>query len=235
MSSPIAESAGRLGHGPVHLAAEDLKRRRRMLAAWRRRSVLVKIVRVLLPLAGLAMLAALIGLAGYNALYRRLNAAPSGVNQSIRMLNPQFQGRNDSGRPFILSADSAVRDDADSQKVTLDKPVLSLGAGGPDLTTVRSRHGVYREDTRMLDLTGNVHLDDAQGRHFITEHALIDTQKNNVDGEQAVEGHGPLGRINASSYSLKDGGARVVFTGRVKSRLESRGVAAVRPDAAAQK
>jgi lipopolysaccharide export system protein LptC len=218
----------------VRLAIEDLERRRRMLAGWRRRSVLVKIVRWLLPAAGAGLLAALIGLAGYNAIYRRLNAAPQGANQSIRMLNPHFQGRNDAGRPFLVSAQSAVRDDADSQKVSLDRPVLVLGAGGADLTTIQARRGTYREDTRILDLAGQVHLDDAQGRHFLTEHAVVDTRLNNVDGEQAIEGRGPLGRIAASSYALRDGGARVIFTGRVKSRLERRGVAAMRPDAPAK-
>ena len=100
----------------------------------------------------------------------------------------------------------------------MDKPVFTLGSG-MDQNHVRAIHGVYREDTRMLNLTGDVNLDNAEGYHFVTEHAVIDTQKNNVDGELHIEGQGPLGRIAASSYAVRDGGARVFFAGKVRARI----------------
>ncbi len=120
----------------------------------------------------------------------------------------------------MITAASAVRDDADSARVTLDQPVFTLGAAPDDQTVVHARHGVYREDTRMLDLHGDVHLDNTQGNHFVTEHAYVDTVKSNVDGELPVQGHGPLGRIASSSYAVRDGGAHVFFKGRVKSHIE---------------
>ncbi len=87
-----------------------------------------------------------------------------------------------------------MRDDFDTSRVTLDKPVFIQGSTESDQSRVRSNHGVYREDTRMLDLTGNVVLDDAKGYHFVTEHALVDTLKSNVDGDHYISGHGPLAR-----------------------------------------
>jgi lipopolysaccharide export system protein LptC len=229
MSSPIAEPAGPLrGMAPIGLGAEDMQRRRLMLDRWRRRSAVIKALRRILPALCVAIIVALGGWTAFNTLFSRLSAQRPGGKLAIRLLNPNFEGRNDSGRPFLITADSAVRDDADTNKVYLDKPIFTLGAS-PDQTHVRSIHGVYREDTRMLDLTGDVHLDDAQGYHFVTEHALIDTQKNNVDGDRHVDGHGPLGRIAASAYAVRDGGAHTYFTGQVKSRIEGRGMAAARP------
>ena len=224
MSSPTAEPGHFRGMTRVALDAGDIQRRRALVARWRRRSHLVRAMRKVLPAACVLILIGLAGAAIYNTLVGRLNVAKP-ANLTIRMLHPHFQGRNQSGRPFVLSADSAVRDEADPSRVVLDHPVFIQGSTAADQVRVRSIHGVYREDTRMLDLTGDVHLDNGDGYHFVTEHALVDTQKNNVDGEKHVDGHGPLGSISADSYVVRDGGAHAYFNGNVKTRIDQHGVA----------
>ncbi|MEI9890338.1 MAG: hypothetical protein WDN45_06680 [Caulobacteraceae bacterium] len=67
-------------------------------------------------------------------------------NAEIRMLNPYLQGRTEKGKPYLVTAASAVRDNADTAKLTLEQPVLNLGAGGPEWTRIHAAHGVYRED-----------------------------------------------------------------------------------------
>ena len=190
-----------------------------MLQRWKRRSQLVAGARVALPALCIAIVVLLVGWAVVNAVIRRTNFGKAGSGLEIRMIKPNFQGRNAEGRPFLLQASSAVRDNSDSARVSLVDPVFTLGDGA-DKTTVRAKTGWYREDTRVLDLRGNVILDDGEGFHFTTEHALVDTVKNNVDGETHIDGQGPLGRIAASSYSVGDGGAHVYFTGQVKGRIE---------------
>jgi lipopolysaccharide export system protein LptC len=226
MSSPTADPAGRFTAAmPPGLAARDIQRRQRMLAQWRRHSALIHVLRRVLPLFCVAMLLALGGWAVLNTLFWRLGAAQQSGALVIRMLKPNFQGRDEKGQPYLLSAASALRDDKDTALITMEWPVFTLGSGPADETRVRARHGVYREDTRILDLTGDVHLDDAQGNHFVTEHAVVDTNKNNVDGEQHIDGFGPLGRIAASSYAVRNGGAYVYFTGQVKARIQGRAAA----------
>ena len=215
MSSPTAD----LGAHFPGVAAEDIARRRRLIGQWKRRSAFIHLLRKLLPAVCVAMVVVLGVWAGINTL-TRLNSARAGGGMAIRMLRPQFQGRNEAGKPFLLVADSAVRDEADVNRVTLERPVFTLGNTKQDKTVVHAKVGVYREDTRFLDLRGSVVLDDAKGNHFETEHALIDTQKNDVTGETHIEGHGPLGRIAASSYAVRDGGAYIHFEGHVKSRIE---------------
>lgn len=213
MSSPTADLPG--------LASEDIQRRRRLLAHWRRHSALIRLLRVLLPALCLLIVVGLAGWAGMNALYGRNGGGKVRSNPEIRMLNPNFEGRTQSGKPFLVQAASAIRDSADSARVTLEHPVFTLG-GPEERTVVRALHGVYREDSRMLDLHGAVTLDDYKGNHLLTEHALVDTAKSNVDGETRVIGSGPLGRIDASSYAVRDGGAVAHFAGQVKSRIEHR-------------
>ena len=221
MSSPTADRATRFADAvPAGLAAEDIRRRRAVHDKWRRHSTLIMALRRVLPGLCVLVILGMIGWAAVNTLVRGLGAIGAGSGISIRMLKPHFQGRDDKGQPYILSADVAVRDDNDLAKITLEGPVFTLGASGVQ-TNVRARHGVYHEDTRILDLTGDVNLDDSQGYHFVTEHALIDTSKNNVDGDLQIDGHGPLGQIAASSYAVRDSGAHVFFVGRVKTRIEN--------------
>jgi lipopolysaccharide export system protein LptC len=215
MSSPTVDLKADL----PGLAAEDIERRRRLLKRWRRHSALVAVLRRLLPALCLAIVAGLGGWAAMNTLLWRTDTAKVTSNANIRMLNPNFQGRTEAGKPFLITAASAVRDNADPNKVTLEKPVLMVGVGTPEWTKVAAASGVYREDTRMLDLKGQVTLDDHKGNHLETEHAVVDTTKSNVDGDTHISGRGPLGSIEASSYSLRDGGAYLLFQGRVKSRI----------------
>ena len=233
MSSRTAEG-GYLGPLPPGLAAEDMKRRRRLLEKWKRRSYMVHTMRRVLPIACILIVTGLVGWAAINTLYWRASFGQAGAGLEIRMVRPNFQGRNDAGKPFLLSAASAVRDSTDAARVTLEDPVFTLGAAVDDKTVVRAKHGVYREDNRVLDLKGDVTLDDAQGYHFVTEHALVNTLRNDVDGEGHIEGHGPLGRIAASSYAVRNGGEHVYFVGQVKTRIEHRPASAA-PAASAKK
>ena len=215
MSSPTADLQGDL----PGLAAEDIERRRRLLQQWRRHSALIAILRRLLPALCLAIIVALGAWSAMSTLLWRSDAKVRS-NAEIRMVNFNFQGRTEAGKPFLMTSASAVRDNADVNKLTFDRPVLNVGIGTPEWTKVTAAHGVYREDTRMLDLTGHVILDDYKGNHLETEHALVDTAKNNVDGDTHISGHGPSGSIEASSYALRDGGAYLLFQGRVKSVIQ---------------
>lgn len=229
MSSPTADGAGFAG-----LAREDILRRRRQMGRWKRRSAVVRTLRVVLPALCVAIVAAIAGLAGINTFLLR-TASHQPAQPQIRMLKPHFQGRNDSGQPFLITADSAVRDDVDASRVELDRPVFMQGSSPADQTRVSSDHGVYREDTHMLDLEGDVTLDSANGYHFVSAHALVDTEKNNVDGDRPVTGHGPLGQLAASAYAVRNGGAYLYFNGHVRTRIEHGGPAAApeRSDAVA--
>ena len=217
MSSPTADLTGSDLPG---LAADDIERRRRLLRQWRRHSALIAVLRRLLPALCVAILGAIGAWATMNVLLSRGDGAKVKSNSEIRMDGLELQGRTEHGKSYLVRAASAVRDNVDPAKMTLEKPMLMISPGGPEWTTVHAAHGVYREDTGMLDLHGEVTLDDFKGNHLVTEHALVDSKKNNVDGDTHISGHGPLGSIDASSYSLRDGGTYLHFAGRVKSRIE---------------
>ncbi len=218
MSSPTAEHA----YNPA-LLGHDAQRQLRELERWRGHSRLIRLLRGLLPMGIALLLAALLGWAGYSALIAPLSiGGRSGM--SLRMINPRFYGRDQGGRPVNVSAASAVRDDYQFQRIYVEQPVLILGEAPGVRTRVTADKGVYREDEKMLTLDNNVHVHDSQGNDFLTSHAVVNTVTDDVDGAASpITGHGPLGRIAASSYAVRNGGAQVFFNGKVVARIEQGG------------
>ena len=138
------------------------------------------------------------------------------------MTNPKFYGRDEKGRSFQLTATEAIRSTGDANRVTLSAPGMRLDVGGANPMAVTGGRGVYREDTKVLRLDGNVRMKDGRGTDLASPEAVVDTQSNVVRGEKGVTGTGPLGAITASSYAIYDGGDRVVFSGGVRSHIEQK-------------
>ena len=221
MSSPTADPA----LGPEAFGAGDVQRRLDHLERWRRHSALVRFLRRALPALIGVMLIALLAWAGYSTFVLQANLPQQPAGMSIRVVNAKFFGRDQTGKPFSLSAAGAVRDDNMLQRIYLDRPAVVLGATPADQTHVTAKKGVYREDTQILLLDGDVRMIDPDGNQFLSQHALVDTLTRDVDGDAHIDGHGPLGRIAASSYAVRGGGAHVFFRGQVKAHIEQHGPA----------
>lgn len=192
---------------------------RRDLRRWRQRSRLVRAARVALPIAVLGLLGAAAG----QVVWRTVTAgarAPERPQAQIRMLNPRFFGQSSDGRAFLLTARSAVRDDADLKRVLLEGPTLTLGTDEPKPSRVTSKTGVYREDTLKLVLRGDVRLDDGGGYRFASDEAFVDTNTGVITGESVLQGEGPTGQVKSNAYSVYDKGDRIVFRGGVRTRLD---------------
>ena len=192
---------------------------RRDLRRWRRRSRRVLLARIVLPVAMVGILAAV----GGQVVWRSVTAGdrrPAENKAQIRMITPRFYGQSSDGRPFIITARSAVRDEADLKRVFLDAPTLTLGVGSPAPTRSTADRGVYREDTLKLHLIGNVRMDDGAGYRFASNEAMVDTRNGNTTGETALQGEGPTGQVQSNAYSVYDKGDRIVFRGGVKTRVD---------------
>jgi lipopolysaccharide export system protein LptC len=171
------------------------------------------------------MLAIVVAVAGWVGLRAYLSARQDDVaaaTSAIHMTNPKFYGRDQKGRSFQLTAKDAVRDAVDADLVTLNAPGMTLDTGGKEPIKVEGGRGIYREDSKQLQITGGVRLQDGRGSEFRSETASVDTRAGVVSGEKSVSGTGPLGQIAASSYAVHDGGARVVFSGGVRVHMQNR-------------
>lgn len=192
---------------------------RRDLRRWRQRSRRVRLARVVLPMAMIGILATV----GGQVVWRTVTGGdrrPAENRAQIRMIAPRFYGQSSDGRPFMITARSAVRDEADLKRIFLDSPTLTLGVGSPAPTRSTADRGIYREDTLKLQLYGNVRMDDGAGYRFASNEAMVDTRNGNTTGETALQGEGPTGQVQSNAYSVYDKGDRIIFRGDVKTRMD---------------
>jgi lipopolysaccharide export system protein LptC len=179
---------------------------------------MIHALRVALPVLIGVILLGLGGSVAYNAI--TFQRAPAGdPNAPIRLVNPHFVGRDVHGKPFLLTSITATRDPQNYQRVYLDRPTLTLDTDGPDPVHITGGSGIFHEDTGKLEVSHGVRMSGARGS-FATDSSLFDTKTQELVGSAAVHGLGSLGEIHAKSYGVYDNGARMVFTGDVRSRLQ---------------
>ena len=190
---------------------------------WRRRSRMIRFFRRALPVAIGVIFASLVGWIGLRSVLANLpNLNPAGA--TIRMTNPHFYGQDDRGRSFTIGGSQAVRRRVRGKDIVqLFDPMLKLQTGPERTMEVSGKLGVYDEPTKLLRISGGVHMVDT-GSHvdFRTGEALVETRTGNVTGNSPVNGRSPLGAVSASSYAIFDRGARIEFNGGVRSRIEQR-------------
>lgn len=194
--------------------------RRADFERWRRRSRLIRTLRVALPALIALIFVGLAGSVAWSTFRAQPQIAQRG-DEPIRLINPRFVGRDDKGRAFVLTADAATRDVKDYQRVMLERPALVLDEGGPEQMRLAGRTGVFHEATGKLELDGGVRMADAKNA-FETAASQFDTKTGEIVGSGAIQGSGGLGQITAGSYSVHDKGDRMVFKGGVHTRLEGK-------------
>lgn len=191
--------------------------RDRTIQRWRRRSRVIRVLRVLGPSLIAAILLGLAASVAFNAMKPVVEPTQE-TNQPIRLIKPHFQGRDSNGRAFIITAVTATRDPQEYQKVYLDHPSLVLDEQGPDPTRIISNTGIFHENTGQLEASGGVVMSFSKAT-FHTESSLFDTKSGELTGSGPIQGQGPLGEINATSYAVRDRGDAMEFHGRVHTRL----------------
>lgn len=192
--------------------------RRADFERWRRRSKVIRLLRVLLPALIVLIFLGLAGSVAWST-FRAQPRQAAGGDEPIRLVNPRFVGRDDKGRAFVLTADSAIRDRQDYQRVLLKKPALVLDEGGADELRLNGADGVFHEATGKLQLSGGVRLADPKNA-FDTAASLFDTKTGELVGSGPIQGAGDLGEITAKSYGVYGKGDRMVFKGGVRARLQ---------------
>lgn len=198
--------------------ARPAEHRRADFERWRRRSRLIRALRIVLPAIIVAIFVGLAGSVVWSTITAQPRSAASG-DEPIRLLNPRFVGRDEKGRAFVLTAQSAIRDHLDYQRVILDKPALVLDENGPDQLRINAADGVFHEQSNKLELMGGVHMEDPESS-FDTAAALFDTKTGEVVGSGPIQGSGGLGEIRAESYGVYGKGETMVFKGGVRTRIE---------------
>ncbi len=198
----------------------------RLFRAARRHSRLVRIVRIVLPTAIAAGLAALV-VVHYLDPLRMLERLPTvsgklAVSGSkITMEAPRIAGVTRDARSYELTAETAVQDILHPDVVDLRNVHASVELPDQNMVQITAASGIYNTKADQIVLRDRVMFVTAHGYRGRLREASVDVKKGNIVSEQPVEVTLPDGLITANRLEILDSGGVVRFDGGVVLTIQS--------------
>lgn len=190
---------------------------------YRRRSRVVGVLKVMLPTVALSLLALVLAWSQLGKLDPGFKLGFSLTHpeeaRTLRMVNARYAGLSRGTQPYLVTAASAVQDHPGADLVFLTDPKGDITTRNKAWVAVTAPEGVYRQEEKLLDLSGGVNLFHDSGLEFVTATATIDLDKSAAHGDAPVTGHGPAADIRSQGFRVLDRGKRVIFTGKAKLTL----------------
>lgn len=133
------------------------------------------------------------------------------------LVHPRYEGEDEGGQRFTLTADRAIQTRTDPEHTTLIAPTATLikkdEAAGPH---VSAQGGIYADKSQHLDLTGDVTLSTPAGETFTTSAAEVDLRTKVVRGNQPIQGGSPKMDVTANGFTYDHAGGLLTLTGPAK-------------------
>lgn len=201
----------------------SLQRRARAGGPIHRYSRFVAWMKLALPMAAMALVLLVVVWPRIQSAVEKISQLPRidfSQARDLRMVNLHYAGKDKHDRPFTVTADSARQQSESDDLVELEGPKADMTTQSGSWLALNAYTGVYRPQTQLLDLFGNVEVFQDKGNDFVTDSAHIDMAKGNAEGSDPVEGHGPFGTIKAEGFRIEDQGDVIFFTGKTELMLE---------------
>jgi lipopolysaccharide export system protein LptC len=193
-------------------------RRQLSLEAARRRSARLSGLRFVFVALAAGAFASIFVFMAVNAVSGGQAGQAEAAGAAQRMENPRFVGRSKTGKRYIITAKTAVRQPG-SEAILLETPIYEEDTGRKML----SIRGLYDPAARTIQLDGDVNFEGADGQGFASTNAFIDAEAGVIRGERAIRGAGPLGSVRSDTYEIAEDGRRIILRGRVQGTIQARG------------
>ncbi len=148
--------------------------------------------------------------------FRRVAVTPEGGQLS----DPRYQGVDEQGHPYTLTASQARQISPD--RVDLTDPKGDINPNTTDWAMVEARQGVWRNRDGQLDLSGEVTMYRDDGTTLHTTAMAIDLKAGAAASAEKTHVEGPFGTLDAQGFTLTDRGATIHFTGPARLLLNAR-------------
>jgi lipopolysaccharide export system protein LptC len=180
----------------------------------RQRTALVHILRLVFTVGAVLSAGWILGTVIESTLRDR-TAPSSAAGVSITVHAPRFDGFDSQDRPYTLTAMTAQRRRDNLSLVDLVNPRLKDHTS----TTVQAREGVWNAELEVLDLQGDVVMTDAAGYTFTSQKTRMYVKDSRVEGQEPLNGRGPIGEVRSDAYEVLDDGNRIVLKGNVWTKF----------------
>jgi lipopolysaccharide export system protein LptC len=201
---------------------------RRLRAASRLHTRLVRLLRIIFPAGVAALLSALL----FWPESRHSQREPAVLTiasdtlpnlaaaDSPHMVNPRLVSVGDDHKPLYIRAKSAIQPDGPQGRIVLVDPEAQLILENGNTATVVAGSAVFTpsqpQDIQLLD---GVTFRDTGGNSLSSRNLTIDTGKQLAFSRDPVKARFPSGSIAADGITISDGGASIRFQGRTTSQV----------------
>lgn len=195
----------------------------------------VSVMKIALPVAAGVLLLVVFGLPLFREQEERIRVAPAkdANGRALSMTNARYFGTDDKGRPYEVTAESVRQGTAGDKTVQLNQPKADIQSTNGAVISASAGAGVYDHDKQEIDLSGEVILDQAQGK-LRTSQAHIALKDGSARGNAKVTGEGNFGTLEASGFSYNKDDKVIRFTGPSRLILNGKSTAKA-PEAGAPK
>ncbi len=204
----------------------SLQRRTRATGPIHRYSRFVAWMKLALPSAAMALVLLVAVWPRIQSAVEKISKLPRiDLNEArdLRMVNLHYAGVDKHNRPFTVTADAARQRPEVDDLVELEGPKADMTTESESWLALTAYTGLYRPQSQLLDLFGNVDVFQDKGNEFVTDSAHIDMAKGNAEGSDPVEGHGPFGTIKSEGFRIENQGDVIIFTGKTQLLLVQHG------------
>ncbi len=140
----------------------------------------------------------------------------SGVGSDQQtMVDPKYVGSDKNGRPFVVTADTAMQHKDNQRIVSLANLRADISVDVDHQVKATARQGLFNQDQLTLELFGPVAIRSSKGYQLYTAGAFVNLSEGTAYSTEPVEGEGPLGTITANRMRVGEKGASIFFSGRV--------------------
>lgn len=135
-----------------------------------------------------------------------------------RMNNPRLQGLDKNDQPYTITAKMAERQENGEVMLTKLQADVEMSSGA--WLAILADKGMFNSDKNTLQLSGMVQVFHNAGYDMRTTSVFLDLDTSSAKGNSRVNGQGPLGTIEASGFTVEDGGQNIRFAPDVTVTLQ---------------
>lgn len=145
------------------------------------------------------------------------------AEERMKVEAAQYRGIDGRGRPFLLTAGSALQQSSTDPVVDIRdmSAQLLLDDGPARLRALRAR---YNMETDRVTVVGPLLFAAADGYRMQTSDVTVDLRQRTLASRGPVQGQMPLGRFSAGRLEADLPARRVVLSGRARVHIVQGGV-----------
>ena len=218
-----AAASGRVrpaGSG-IALAGDRTLSRRRAF----RHSLIVKALKVLLPLTGLAVVAAyslaIMKTVGWGNAIIALEL-PTIIPDNIPMVNPHYNGYTKDGGQYWFTSKTAHQDLKNMANVTLNGITGEMIDAQKSKTHMVAARGLFNNKTNILELYDSIDVDADNGLKSHLTRATVHTKENIITSDEPVVVIMDAGTVNANHMTARQKTKEYTFVDKVRTFLKAR-------------